>query len=237
MTVAIDLERVGAVTAQLRRNRAVLTAIAEHLAGVGRRMHLDAEVAAGVAFAERVAGRLHLTDGLLTHLAEQARRADTDVPAGGHRSFAGGSVLCSAIQLVSPIPSQPSTGGVTGAIDAAGVARDAAGIADAGSATIAGRSVPAAAVAAVLVDVALCRLGVGSGAGISTRKIVDEHGDEVYEGSRSDQPFMDEIALPLRAELEARDRQMWNAEHRNVGGYVTELYPGYPAYAVNAPRR
>ena len=38
-------------------------------------------------------------------------------------------------------------------------------------------------------------------------------------------------------DLERRDRQMWNAEHRNQEGYVTELYPGYPAYEVNAPRR
>jgi hypothetical protein len=240
MTVEIDLERVAEVTARLGRHRTTLETIRGELDALGRRMHLEPEVAPASAVGERLAERLAIAAALLERRTEEATRADGE-PVGRDqlRSFAGGTALCSAIQLASPIPAPPSTTGTTGAIDATGVARDAISLADAatGPATIAGRSVPVATIVAALADTVLCRLGVGSGAAISTRTIVDEHGEQVHEGSRSTQKHMDDNGLPLAEDLVRRDRQMWDAEHRNPAGYVTQTYPGYPAYEVNAHRR
>jgi hypothetical protein len=240
MTLEIDLERVGEVTTRLDRHRATVDAIRLHLTALGQRAHLTAEVAPAVAAGERLTDRLALTAVLLTRRAEQAGHADSrpDLPLGDElRSFAGGSVLCSAIQLASPIPARPSTSGVTGAIDAAGVVRDAASIVDAAPSTVAGRAVPLATIAAAFADTVLCRLRVGSGAAISTRTIVDEHGQQVYEGSRSPHKHQVDTGEPLASDLERRDRQMWRVEHLNQLGHVTVPYPGYPAYEVNAPRR
>ena len=239
MTLEIDLRRVAEVTARLGRHRSTLETIRRDLDALGRRMQLEPEVAPATAAAERIADRLALAARFLERRAERASGADDepmDEPVDRLRSFAGGSSLCSAIQLASPIPSRPSTSGTTGAIDAAGVARDAASLATAAPTTIAGRAVPAATILAAITDTALCRLRVGSGAAISTRTTVDERGEQIYEGSRSSQKHMDDAGLPLAADLTRRDRQMWNAEHRNEQGYVMEPYPGYPAYEVNAPR-
>ena len=129
---------------------------------------------------------------------------------------------------------------MTGTIDVAGVARDAVSLADTaatGGATIAGRGVPIAAITAAIADVLLCRLGVGSGASISTRKIVDEEGEEVYEGSRSRHKHQAANGEVLDPDPVRRDRQMWRVEHSNEHGFLMEPYPGYPAYEVNAPRR
>ena len=239
MTLEIDLERVAQVTARLHRHRATTTAIGEHLTRLGQRMHLSAEVAPGVAVAERLAEQVAFAATLLTHRAEQASQADRVTPVTDElRSFAGGTALCSAIQVVSPIPARPSTTGVTGAIDAAGIARDVGALADTAidGASLAGRSVPIATIAAAIADTLLCRLRVGSGAPISTRTTVDEDGKQVYEGSRSPHPFMVATGAPLDSDPVRRDRQMWRAEHRNQNGFETEPYPGFPAYEVNAPR-
>ena len=245
MTLTIDLERVAAVTARLQRHRATTTAIGEHLARLGARMHLDAEVAPGVVVAERLTDQIGFAATLLTRRAEQARQADQTGPAdtsvGGDelRSFAGGTALCSVIQVVSPIPARPSTSGVTGAIDAAGVARDVGSLADtaAGGAALAGRSAPIATIAAAIADTVLCRLGVGSGAPISTRTTVDADGKQIYEGSRSPHRFHTANGEPLDTDPERRDRQMWRVEHSNQNGLAMEPYPGFPAYEVNAPKR
>ena len=238
MTLTIDLERVAAVTARLQRHRATTTAIGEHLARLGARMHLDAEVTPGVVVAERLTDQIGFAATLLTRRADQARQADQAGAIDAElRSFAGGTALCSAIQVVSPIPARPSTSGVTGAIDAAGVARDIGSLADtaAGGAALAGRSAPIATIAAAIADTVLCRLRVGSGAPISTRTTVDEDGEQVYEGSRSPHQFMVDSGEPLDPDPVRRDRQMWRVEHRNQNGFETEPYPGFPAYEVNAP--
>ena len=244
MTLEIDLERVVEVTARLRRHRATTTSIGEHLARLGERMHLEAEVAPGVVVAERLADQIAFADTLLTRRAEHAGHADQAGPADGSvagdelRSFAGETALCSAIQVVSPIPARPSTSGVTGAIDAAGVARDVGSLADTAldGASIAGRSVPIATIAAAIADTLLCRLRVGSGAPISTRTTVDEDGKQIYEGSRSPHKFQTANGEPLDSDPVRRDRQMWRVEHRNQNGFETEPYPGFPAYEVNAPK-
>lgn len=239
MTVEVDLQRVAEVTARLVRHHATVGAMRDALEAAGRRMHLAAEVAPAVAAGDRATDRLALATLLLTRRAELAAQADDAPPDGTLRSFAGGTALCSAIQLASPIPARPSTSGATGAIDAAGVAHDAASLAGtaAGPATVAARAVPVATLLAAFADTVLCRLAVGSGAGISTRTIVDEDGEQVYEGSRSQHKNQDDNGLPLDPDLKRRDLQMWNAEHRNKEGHVIEEYPGYPAYEVNAPRR
>ena len=239
MTLALDLERVAEVTTRLQRHRATTTAIGEHLTRLGERMHLAAEVASGVVVAERLADQIAFAATLLTRRAERARQADQAGPSDDElRSFAGGTALCSAIQVVSPIPARPSTSGVTGAIDAAGVARDAGSLADTalGGASIAGRSVPIATIAAAIADILLCRLRVGSGAPISTRTTVDEDGKQIYEGSRSPHAFMVASGEPLDTDPERRDRQMWRVEHSNQNGFAMEPYPGFPAYEVNAPK-
>ena len=239
MTLTIDLERVAEVTARLRRHRVTTAAIGEHLTRLGERMHLEAEVAPGVVVAERLADQIQLAATLLTRRAERARQADQAGPIDDElRSFAGGTALCSAIQVVSPIPARPSTSGVTGAIDAAGVARDVGSLADtaAGGASIAGRAVPIATIAAAITDTLLCRLRVGSGAAISTRTTVDADGEQIYEGSRGQHKFMVDSGVPLDPDPVLRDRQMWRIEHRNQLGFETELYPGFPAYEVNAPK-
>ena len=76
MTLTIDLERVAAVTARLQRHRATTTAIGEHLARLGARMHLDAEVTPGVVVAERLTDQIGFAATLLTRRAEQVRQAD-----------------------------------------------------------------------------------------------------------------------------------------------------------------
>ena len=237
MTVELDPARVTAVTDRLGRHLGTVSALGHQLGELGRRIDLVVEVAPAVAVGERVVERLALARGLLVRRAEEAVAADDPAAGDELRSFAGGSVLCSAIQLASPIPSRPSTEGVTGAIDAAGVARDAASLASNAPSTIAGRSVPMTTLAALLIDTALCRLRVGSGAPISTRTIVDEHGRQVYEGSRSQHKNQTDNGETLESDPVLRDRQMWRVEHSNQLGHLTELYPGYPAYEVNAPRR
>lgn len=240
MTLEIDLERVAEVTDRLRRHSATTAAIGEHLARMGHRMHLEAEVASGVAVAERLAEQIVFAAAMLTHRAEQASQADDASAVGDElRSFAGGTALCSAIQVVSPIPARPSTSGVTGAIDAAGIARDVASLADTavGGASIAARSVPIATIVSVFADTVLCRLRVGSGAPISTRTTVDEDGEQIYEGSQSQHKFLTANGEPLHSDPELRDRQMWRVEHSNQNGYLMQPYPGYPAYDVNAPSR
>lgn len=236
MTHEIDLARVAAVTDRLRRQRTVMSGVADELAGVGRRTGLAAEVAPAVTAAEAVADQIGLAATLLTRRADAARAADVDTSTT--RSFAGGTALCSAIQLASPIPSRPSTSGLSGAIDGAAVARDVVSLADAAAtapSTITSQLVPIAALAAAISDILICRLGVGSGAPISTRKVVDDDGDEVYASSRSTHAYLDATGMPLDSDLRRRDRQVWDAEHRNAAGHVTEPYPGYPAYDVNAP--
>lgn len=235
MTLEIDLARVAAVTDRLRRHQATVTTIAEHLTGLGHRTGLVAEFAPATAAADRVVEQVGVAATLLTRRADAVRQADAE--AATTRPFAGGTALCSIIQAASPIPSPPSTTGVTGAIDGIAVARDVISLADAaaGPATITGRLVPIATLAAAISDILLCRLGVGSGAAISTRKIVDDDGNEVYESSRSAHANVTDVGEPLDPDPRRRDRQVWNAEHRNDLGYVTEPYPGYPAYEVNAP--
>lgn len=239
MTVEIDPARVAAVTDRLGRHLGTVAAIARHLGELGRRIDLIAEVAPAVGVGERVVERLTLARDLLVRRAEQAIAADDRTAGDELRSFAGGSALCSAIQFVSPIPGRPSTEGISGAIDAAGIARDVASLADAATARslIAGRAIPVAALAAALVDTVLCRLRVGSGAPISTRTTVDEDGRQIYEGSRSPHKNMTDTGETLHPDVVRRDRQMWRVEHSNQQGHLTELYPGYPAYEVNAPRR
>lgn len=236
MTLEIDLDRVAAVTDRLRRHQTATADIAHHLAGVGQRMQLLAEVLAARLAAERLGQQLGLTAAMLDRRADEASRADA---ADEQRTFAGGTALCSAIQVASPIPARPSTGGVTGAIDAAGIARDAWSVADTakrGTATIAGRSVPITSLAAAIADVLLCRLNVGSGAAISTRTIVDEDGQMVYESSRSPHKNLAANGEVLDPDPVRRDRQIWRIEHSNENGFLMVPYPGYPAYEVNAPR-
>jgi hypothetical protein len=246
MTVEIDLERIAEVVGRIVRHLATVESLRHHVDAIGRRTQLEAEVAPVLATADRLCERLTMASLLLTRRAQEALQAD-DAPAGSAGSstgaelapFAGGSALCSAIQFFSPIPSRPSTTGTAGAIDAAGVARDVGSLAASAAApTIAGRTVPLASIVAAVADVVLCRAGVGSGAAISTRKIVDEDGKEVFEGSRSSHAYVVESGVTLSPNLVQRDRDMWNAEHtHSKSGLVLEPYPGYPAYEVNAPTR
>lgn len=237
MTLEIDPERVGEVAARLGRHRDAVQAIRDHLVAVGRRMHLTGDVASAIAINDRLAERLGLSIVLLRQRADQALAADEQPIGEELQTFAGGSVLCSAIQLASPIPSRPSTSGATGAIDAAGVAHDAASLIDAAPSTVAGRSVPLGALTAAVADTVLCRLRVGSGAPISTRTTVDEDGRQIYEGSQSEHKHQTDNGEVLDPDLVLRDRQMWRVEHSNQLGYLMTPYPGYPAYEVNAPRR
>ncbi|MEO6651687.1 MAG: hypothetical protein ABIP17_03415, partial [Ilumatobacteraceae bacterium] len=151
------------------------------------------------------------------------------------RAFLGGSVVCSAIQVLSAIPSKPGTDRANGAIAAGGIIRDAANAhIPIGSGAASGPGV-LAAVAMTLADVALCRLGVGSGAPIDTSRVVNDNGVEVYAGSRDpDQKYMTN-GLPLDSDPQRRDEQMWRSEHSNQLGYLMEPYPGFPAYGVNTP--
>lgn len=239
MTVELDLDRAAGVMAALRRHHSSSGAVGAHLRELGHRMHVLVEVAPSVTLAERVAERLAIAALLLGHRVEMATRADREPATDELRSFAGGTALCSTIQVLSPIPARPSTSGTTGAIDGAGVARDAVSLAETarGGATIAGRAVPVAAIAAAFSDAVMCRLRVGSGAPISTRKIVDDDGKEVYEGSLSPHKHQTKNGEVLDSDLERRDRQMWRVEHSNQNGFLMKPYPGYPAFDVNAPRR
>ena len=245
MTVEVDLERITEVVGRIVRHLATVESLRHHVDAIGRRTQLEGEVAPVLATADRLCERLTMASLLLTRRAQEALHADAHAESAGSSthaqlaSFAGGSTLCSAIQVFSPIPSRPSTRGTTGAIDAAGVARDAASLAASAAApTIAGRTVPLASIVAAVADVVLCRAGVGSGAPISTRKIVDEDGKEVFEGSRSSHAYVVDSGVTLSPDLVQRDRDMWNAEHaHSKSGLVLEPYPGYPAYEVNAPTR
>lgn len=237
MTLEIDLERVAEVTTRLRRHNALTESVHEHLAALGHRMGIEAEVAPVIAVTERLAGELAVTTGILIRAAEQAALADVHTAADTElRSFAGGSVLCSAIQLASPIPARPSTSGASGLIDAAGIAMDAGSLVGAAATPlhVAGRTAPVGSLVASVVDTLLCRLRVGSGAPISTRTTIDEDGRKIYEGSGSTQPYMTSDGLTLDPDPVRRDVQMWRAEHSNESGLLVP-YPGFPAYPVNAP--
>lgn len=255
MTLEIDVGRVSAVTARLRSCRVVIESAHRHLLHLGPRTNLQAELAPATAVADRLMRHVDLATVLLTRLAERASAADLGAVAGSVSpsvsesvsgsvpvtepiSFAGGTVLCSTIQLASPIPARPSTTGATGVIDVGGVAADAGELLGTAAqpVRIAGRAAPLASLAAAGADVALCRLRVGSGAPISTRTTVNDRGETVYEGSRSQHKYMGANGEVLDPDPVRRDRQMWRIEHRNEAGHLTEPYPGYPAYAVNAPR-
>jgi hypothetical protein len=152
------------------------------------------------------------------------------------RSLLGGSVICSAIQGFSPIPSPAPTDPSDIVASAPGVARQIRDqIADPAEAMYFGdRGAPVANVISRALDVVLCRLGVGSGARISTEVIVNDDGELVHEGSRGPFKYLTN-GVPLAPELRERDVQMWNYEHSNELGYVMEPYPGFPAYETNAP--
>ncbi len=156
------------------------------------------------------------------------------VDDGELRGFMEGSVICSTIQVFSPIPSQPGSDPINGSIAAIGVVRDIHGLQNLRTVVSGARVISPSTWVAAIADVALCRLGVGSGAAISVDRVLTENGDVVYEGSRSEtQPYMDINGVPLSPDIEVRDRQMWNAEHKVSDG-TWEPYPGYPAYEVNA---
>lgn len=150
------------------------------------------------------------------------------------RSFFSGSVVCSAIQVLSVLPSRPGTDLANGAISAGGIVRDAATVGvPIGTGAASGPGVIAAA-AATLADLGLCRLGVGSGAPIDTSRTVNDDGVEVYAGSRDpDQKHMTN-GQTLDSDPRLRDVQMWKHEHSNQLGYLMEPYPGFPVYEVNA---
>ena len=62
-------------------------------------------------------------------------------------------------------------------------------------------------------------------------------GQEGFRNGAATATQLTQGAAKIDSNLAKRDREMWNAEHRNENGFVTEPYPGYPAYEVNAPRR
>lgn len=161
--------------------------------------------------------------------------AETDLVDDGElRGFLEGSAICSTIQVFSPIPSQPGSDPLNGSIAAIGVVRDIHGLQNLRTVVSGARAISPTTWAAAIADVALCRLGVGSGAAISVDRVLNEDGQMVYEGSRSPtQPYLDINGMLLSPDLEVRDRQMWNAEHKVSDG-TWEPYPGYPAYEVNA---
>lgn len=235
MTLEIDPEHVAAVAARVRRHRVTVESVHDHLVAVGPRTHLTAEGTRAVAVAVDLADRLAVVVALLTRLVDRARQADRT--AHELRSFAGGTVLCSAIQLASPVPARPSTTGATGVIDAGGIALDAGSLARTAATPVqlAGRSAPLVSIAATFADAVMCRLRVGSGAPISTRTTVDERGETVFEGSRSPHRYLAANGEVLDPDPVLRDRQMWRVEHSNAEGHLTEPYPGYPAYETNAP--
>lgn len=152
------------------------------------------------------------------------------------RALLGGSVVCSAIQGFSAIPSPAPTTPQDAAAASWGVAKQIRNhIADPAQAMYFGaRKVPAVTVIASVLDVVLCRAGIGSGAPISTRQVVNDDGAMIYEGSRTDQRYLVD-GVPLHPDPRQRDVQMWNHEHSNELGYVMEPYPGFPAYEINAP--
>lgn len=235
MTLEIDTERARVVATRLAAHRITVESIRDHLVAVGHRMHLPAETARPAAIADDLGRDLAEMAALLDALVAVSERAD-HAPAE-LRSFAGGSVLCSAIQLASPVPARPSTSGATGVIDTGGIAMDAGSLAHTatGPVRIAGRGVPLASIVAAIADAVMCRLRVGSGAPISTRTTVNDRGQPVYEGSRSQHKYLAANGEVLDPDPVRRDRQMWRIEHRNEHGHLTEPYPGYPAYATNAP--
>lgn len=241
MTLEIDLERVAAVTTALGHHGIVVESVRRHLLHLSVRMDLHTALAPALAAADRSSNALATADVLLTRLAERARRADLGAEPGSYpepMSFAGGTVLCSAIQLASPVPARPSTSGATGVIDVGGIASDAGSLLGTASqpVRVAGRAAPLTSLGALAADTALCRLRVGSGAPISTATTVDDRGETVYEGSRSRHKYMAANGEVLDPDPVRRDRQMWRIEHSNEAGHLTEPYPGYPAYEVNAPR-
>jgi hypothetical protein len=152
------------------------------------------------------------------------------------RALLGGSFVCAGIQGFSPIPSPAPTTAVDATATAPGVARQIRNqlIDPAEAMYVGARGVPVANVIAGALDVVLCRLGVGSGAPISTERTINDDGVPVYEGSRTAQKYLID-GVPLHPDPRARDVQMWNHEHSNEHGYVMEPYPGFPAYETNAP--
>lgn len=235
MTLEIDPQRVRDVADGLESDRRLLDAVRGELASILLSAG-DVETAAAFAAVDAVAEGLDLTVGLLRRTIERSELADERL-VSEPISFAGGSVLCSAIQVASPVPSRPSTSGVTGAIDTGGIAADAGSLvrSAANPVGVAGRSAPLASIVAMAADAVLCRLKVGSGAGISTRTTVNDRGEVVYEGSRSRHRYLTATGEVLDPDPVRRDRQMWRIEHSNPNGFLTEPYPGYPAYDVNAP--
>jgi hypothetical protein len=152
------------------------------------------------------------------------------------RSLLGGSAVCSAIQGFSAIPSPAPTTSRDAAAASWGVAKQVRDriVNPAEAMYFGARKVPAGTIIASVLDVVLCRAGIGSGAPISTRQVVNDDGEIVYEGSRSDQKYLID-GVPLHPDPRQRDVQMWNHEHSNELGYVIEPYPGFPAYETNAP--
>lgn len=145
-------------------------------------------------------------------------------------------LVCSVIQFGSPIPSPQSTDPVEGTIDGLSTANTIRQLAQDGALLIpstTARSVPLVSIFTGLVDLGLCRLGVGSGYPISTDQVVNEEGEVVYEGSNSHNKYMDANGVTLSPDPRERDRQMWNAEY-NVDNGNWKPYPGFPAFEVNA---
>lgn len=235
MTLEIDPDRVAGVVARLRGSCSAVESVRDHLVGLGHRVHVADEMSRPAAVADGLAERLTLAAALLDRLVERSRQADVAYPE--LRSFAGGTVLCSAIQLGSPVPARPSTSGVTGVVDTGGVVLDAGSLARTAGAPVqlAGRSAPLVSIAATFADALMCRLRVGSGAPISTRTTVNDRGEPVYEGSRSRHRYLLSNGEVPDPDPVRRDRQMWRVEHSNAEGHLTEPYPGFPAYDVNAP--
>lgn len=150
---------------------------------------------------------------------------------GGGIAFMPDNVVCTAIQAVSIIPSRPdpSVGGA--AAFGVTVASTAWTATRAGATPV--KLVSPASWIATAADLGLCRFEMGSGAPISTQRVLDDTGTIVYEDSRSPtQPYMDTHGLPLSPDLEIRDKDRWNLEHQ---GANWQPYPGYPAFPENAP--
>lgn len=150
---------------------------------------------------------------------------------GGGIAFMPENVACTAIQAISLIPSRPDPSVVGGAAVAANAGMMGWTIAKGGATPL--KLLSPAGWAATAADLGLCRLELGSGAPISTRRVLDGSGTMVYEDSRSPtQPYMNTHGVPLSPDLEVRDEDRWRLEHQ---GAEWKPYPGYPAYPENAP--
>lgn len=151
-----------------------------------------------------------------------------------YRSFAGGSIVCSAIQVFSPIPSRPS-------VDATGAAASGAALFRTGRSSInnmragfgAARVFNPGTWIAAAADVGLCRLRVGSADPISTDRVLDDSRTLVYETSRNENHAnVDPNAVTVHPTREGRDRIRWNNEHIGPGKdnlpYPDDQFPVYP---------